>query len=75
MIFRGRPGRSHSPIRLPKINKTHADILQKDNIQEDNLKEDYLKEDYLHEPQVIAWVKFEEKVTFGGVQKKTFRKS
>ena len=45
-----------APIRLPKINKTHTDILQKDNIQEDNLKEDYLKEDYLHEPQAMGRV-------------------
>ncbi len=45
-----------SPIRLPKINKTHADIPQKDNIQEDNLKEDYPKEDYLHEPQAMGRV-------------------
>ncbi len=58
-----------------RINKTHTDILQKDNIQEDNLKEDYLKEDYLHEPQAMGRVTLRKKVTFGGVQKKTFRKS
>ena len=74
-LSRELPGDPQTPVRLPKINKTHADILQKDNIQEDNLKEDYLKEDYLHEPQAMGRVKFEEKVTFGGVQKKTFRKS
>ena len=69
------PGVPWAPIRLPKINKTHTDILQKDNIQEDNLKEDYLKEDYLHEPQAMGRVNLRKKVTFGGVQKKTFRKS
>ena len=56
MDFWTRPGRSHSPVRLPKINKTNADKLQKDNIQEDNLKEDYLKEDYLHVPQAMCRV-------------------
>ena len=38
--------------------------LRQDNLKADYLKEDNLKEDFLRK-----------KVTFGGVQKKTFRKS
>ena len=59
----------------PRVSPIKKDILQKDNTQEDNLKEDYLKEDYLHEPQAMGRVNLRKKVTFGGVQKKTFRKS
>ena len=55
--FRPDPAKPHgAPIRLPKINKTHADTPQKDNIQEDNLKEDYPKEPFLHETQTTGQV-------------------
>ena len=30
-VLTGKPGPPLAPVRLPKINKTHADILQKDN--------------------------------------------